>query len=164
MIPEEGEHPPIPQTFGLHLKSMVDRHRQALKDRVEDLRASEQSGIERKLRDRADTEAAQVKEMIQTRVNEIRKRLRDLEKKIAQLSGEGPDQMRLSFAANWESEELEQFREDFERLKSRLGQLETERTVQPEQIKKRYKLRALRAFPLGLRFLLPRRTVEKGSL
>jgi len=164
LLPDQVDFPSIPQALGLRLRLIVDRHRDTLRAAVEDLREAERTGIERSLRQRAEAEAGQVREMIQTRITEIRKRIKDIDKQIAVLTGAGPDQLRLGFAADWEAEEVEQFREDYERLKLRLAQLEEERTKQPEQIRHRYRLRTLRAFPLGLRFVLPRGSVQSGLL
>ena len=47
------------------------------------------------------------------------------------------------------------------RIRRRLDQLVEDRKAEPGRIRERYRLRDVRAFPLGLRFLLPEPLVER---
>ncbi len=72
--------------------------------------------------------------------------------------------MRLDLGSDWTVDEVEQYRNDLRMLEWRRDKLKDELEVEPGRIAERYRLRDLRAFPLGLRFVLPASVIERGTL
>lgn len=147
-VPEDAPHPSIPARLGRRLELLVERHEGALKEGLARLVQAETARLEAALRDRAEHEVAQVRQMTQKRIDEIRKRLR-------QIRATPVEQLQFDFM------EAEQYREDEQMLRRRLDQLVEDRKAEPGRIRERYRLRDVRAFPLGLRFLLPEPLVEQ---
>jgi superfamily II DNA or RNA helicase len=153
LLPDDLPHPAIPSALGEQLALALKRHEPELRDRLGDLAERRRAEVETALADRSRREQAEVREMITVRMAEIRARLKTLER---------PDygQMRLAF----DTAEREQFDEDARRLHRRLDDLEHERESEPRAIARRYRLRRLRVFPVGVRFLLPETVIARGRL
>ncbi len=128
---------------------------------LDDLARSERQRVERDLGRRGAEEAAQVRDMIKTRISEIQGRLGQIRKQVRSTD---PAQMRLDLGSEWGADELEQYRIDLKMLERRRDKLKADLEVEPGRIGERYRLRDLRAFPLGLRFVLPASVIERGTL
>lgn len=161
MLPALGSFPSIPTALGLRLQRLVDGQFGQLRAALDDMAKSERQRVQTALARRSEEEAAQVRDMIRTRVSEIQGRLRQIHK---QLKSTDSAQMRLDLGPEWAADELEQYRTDLRMLERRRDQLKVELEVEPRCIRERYRLRDLRAFPLGLKFVLPVSVIERGTL
>jgi len=152
--PEEAQrHPAIPAALGSHLTGLLRRaeHTEIL-PRLHRLADARRTEVERRLEERIARETAEVRDLASTRVKEIRSRLK-------QLSRYDTEQRAL-----YDELDRGQIRDDIRRLKRRLDDILAQREEAPAKIKARYRLRNLRAFPLGVRFLLPESVVRQGRL
>jgi len=151
--PEAERYPAIPAALAGRLRFILRNHEETVRRRLEALAEASRGEIVRRLEDRTAREQNEVRQLADRRRREIRTRLR-------QLRGLEADQPRLPF----DEYEREQIRDDIRRLERRLEELERERQEAPRRIAERYRLRHLRAFPLGVRFLLPESVVREGRL
>jgi len=91
--------------------------------------------------------------MIDTRIKEVTKRLAELSK-----INDKPLQLSL-----FDEQEQEQVDDDIRFLEARLLALQKERETRPDEIKRKYKLRTLRVFPLAVEFILSASLVGKEA-
>lgn len=144
LLDRPSEFPAIPAKVGAFLRRHFPVHEQALRKRIEDEGAQRGKEIAEALRKKGVADAREVRTLIDQRIREIEKTLKQMKKEAAD------PQLTL-----WPKEQQEQHRSTHDYLEVRLGQLREERQTQPDQVKERYKLRTPRAFPLGLLYLLP---------
>jgi hypothetical protein len=159
LIPAEAPFPEIPTVLGMRLKQLVERHEPKLRALLEEVAEGERERLGDHLDRRCSEETQRVREMIASRRNEIQARLRQIRRQLGKVD---PDQLRLVFGGEWQADEVEQFKQDIRALERRLETLAEQADREPERIESYYRLRSLKAFPLGLRFVLPASAVEKG--
>ena len=159
MLGDAALFPSIPTPLGARLAQTVRRGEATLRSALKRLTEAESEKIRSGLEERAEAEVAEVSEMIRHRRDEINARLRKLR---AQFRSLDPDQMQLELGPDWDREEVEQFRDDIRTLERRRDTLKEQADEEPERVRRRYELRQVRAFPLGLRFLIPESMVEEG--
>lgn len=160
LLPRSNAFPSIPAALGERLRTALARHQATMVLTLFDLGRIEKARAQHELDAHAASQVANVREMIATRLREIRKRLKDIEREMGRQDGV---QLRLDFGPDWEPEEREQYQRDVTMLERRVEQLERERESEPARIRERFALRDLRAFPLALRVLLPVGVVEQGG-
>lgn len=161
LLPRGGPHPAIPLALGDRVAHLVQREEPQLQEALRKVAEAERSRLQENLARRADAEADQIVQMIKTRRQEIRARLKEIDKEIRNRDF---DQMRLDLGPEWDALEVEQLRRDIGLLERRLEQLDVDLRTEPERIRERYRLRSLNAFPLGLELILPDSAVQEGVL
>ena len=147
-----GASPAIPREVGSLLRRPWPKHRAWLTDAIEQRRGVRAEELHKELRAKANEDARYVRKLIDQRRREIRKTLDAMENEAQ------PAQLAL-----WPQEQRDQHQVTRSYLQRRLTQLEDERSTQPDAVKKRYELRAVRAFPVGVLFLLPKSLVGGDS-
>lgn len=157
LLTEGAPFPSIPAPLGARLQALVRRHEPYLKERLHAVTEAKRNGVLTALADRAAAQAKEVEALIRQRRDEINQRLRNIRQQIRSLD---PEQLRLDLGPDWDREEIEQFRQDVRLLEQRRESLAEDLKTEPERIRRRFELRHLRSFPLGLRFLIPARMVE----
>jgi hypothetical protein len=161
LIPPGGHHPPLSTLLGERLARLVEREEPRLRQALLELEAAERSRLEAELAAKSLRDEAEVVQMIKTRQQEIRARLKEIARELRILDVE---QLPLDFGPEWDRLEAEQLRQDVRLLQERQKKLDEEVKSEPIRIRERYRLRSLNAFPLGLEFLLPEAVVRHGSL
>ena len=152
----EGEHPSIPSGVAGRLRQFFPHHEQALRRQLEEQIAARATTVGEGLAELGEKEATQVRALIDERIKEIRRSVRDGEKTVARLEGRAVEQGTFDFYTKMDSDELEQYRRDLSWLHDRLGRLAVEKESEPAAVKARYVLRGTpRCFPVGLLYLLP---------
>ena len=139
-----GGSPAIPKEVGALLRRPWPKHRAWLSAAIEERRGAREEELQKELRGKANEDARYVRKLIDQRRREIGKTL------DAMAAESQPAQLAL-----WPQEQRDQHQVTRSYLQRRLAQLEEERSTQPEAVKQRYELRAVRAFPVGVLFLLP---------
>jgi len=147
----QASYPKLPATIGQQLRKLFSAHEVALKHAIEAAAKARDKELRKALSERGTVEAREVRSLIDERLKEI-------EKRIAEMQSEGPKQLEL-----WDELERDQHQKDLAWLKGRREQLQKNRELEPEAVKARYRLRdTARAFPLALVYLLPD-TLVKGA-
>ena len=140
-----GEHPPLPTNVATLLRRFFPAHEKALLGMLDATVKGRNKTTRTDLQDMGTEEARQVRALIDERLKEIVRRIKDMEKEL------GSAQLKL-----WEEVERDQHQRDLGWLRGRHAQLQKERETEPEAVKSRYVLRDNpRAFPLALLYLLP---------
>ncbi|MBW2258251.1 MAG: hypothetical protein JRI25_27140, partial [Deltaproteobacteria bacterium] len=148
----DANHPAIPTEVGLLLRKHFPAHERALLAKVKTQGAERGKAVRKELRTKANADARLVRTLIDQRIREIRKNVQTME--VEQNDAQVP---------LWPAEQREQHQTTLGYLRRRLDQLREERATQPEEVKRRYELRAPRAFPMALLYLLPASLVQGGG-
>ena len=161
LLPPGGDHPPISPLLGTRITQIVQRETPRLQQAFRELAAAEQNRVQAELSRRAEQDASEVVQMIKTRQQEIRERIKEIRKEMRIAEHE---QLPLDLGPGWDPLEAEQLRQDMTLLERRLDTLAIDLKEEPVRIRERYRSRSLNAFPLGLEVILPEAAVRKGSL
>ncbi|MFH1531498.1 MAG: DISARM system SNF2-like helicase DrmD [Pseudomonadota bacterium] len=155
MLDIEGTHPSIPAQVGAALRAYFAGHEPALRKAQQAQAAGREKEIRAELRQLGLEEARQVRELIDERIKEIDRRVKQMARNL-----ENPQE----FLPGFEPENLDQYRQDTQWLRRRRDQLVEERATEPDRVKARYELRgAPRCFPLALLYLIPSSYVQEVS-
>ena len=117
---------------------------------IKDLEAEETRRLREMLNKQGVKEAGDVRRMIDARIKEVTKRIKELDEQSGKF-------LQLSLF----DEERLQIADDLRFLKARLEALQKERESKPDEVKRKYKLRTLRVFPLALEYLLPESLIRE---
>lgn len=156
LLGPEARYPGIPTALGERLAAVARRGEPRLREELAELARAREAEVERKLKLQAEREVGQVTEMVRERRDEITARLRNIRKQVRSLD---TAQMMLDLPG-WEPDELDQLRSDIQSLERRKADLDREARDLPEEIRLRYRMRHMRAFALGMRFLIPETLLE----
>jgi hypothetical protein len=105
------------------------------------------AGLQKRLAERAEEDAAAVDAVLRELQRTIQARLRELE-------GEAGQQMRLAFGTE---DERQQFARDLDGLRRRLAEIPDEIAREQQAVRRRYSTPSPRVFPAAVTFLVPRR-------
>lgn len=161
LFPPGDHQPEIPLALGERLEQLVRREEPRLRQALRELEEAEHRHVAAELGRRAEGQAAEITQMIKTRQQEIRARLKEIAR---EMRSPDADQMRISFGADWDPLERDQLLQDIRLLENRQKELDVDLKEEPARIRERYRLRSLHAFPLGLEILLPESAVRNGGL
>lgn len=149
-----GTFPEIPQKVGDALRRYFSGHEQALRQELSRRVKDREDHLRQELRSRAAEEARQVRSLIDERIREIDKRIKEMTRAL-----EAP----ATYLPGFEPENLDQYRQDTQWLRGRRDQLLRERETEPQAVQRRYELRgAPRCFPLALLYLVPASYTKEG--
>lgn len=137
---------PVCRTLASEWPAIEDGVYRALDVRGEEVTSS----LERKLRERAETDAR----TMTTVLNELRTSIQD---QITELEGESGKQLRLQLESDEQRGQLER---DIAALRHRLKQIPEEIERESEAIAKRYESPTSRVFPAAVTFVVPERLAE----
>jgi len=154
LIDGKGEHPEIPRSIGGSLRDMFPLHEKQLKDILRDAEKVEKKRIRKLLSVKASDEAKAIKKLMRERVKEIQKRLTDV---TESMRGKTLEDFGL------EIDEQEQWEEDIHWLERKLEDLQKKMETEPARVKRKYRSKSVRMFPLGLLYLLPRQLISEGG-
>jgi ERCC4-related helicase len=151
MLSERYEMPDIPTRLGTQLRRTFKAHERQLLQRLEEAEASERERLTQLASERAEADAKAVQELIQTRIEELRTRLRRDEKQRAA----SPYQLEL-----FDRDEYLQYQEDLRWLAQKLEALQARSKEEPARVRQMYALRSVRVLPMALLYLLPEYLLE----
>ncbi len=148
LLEAPGKHPEITGDLGAELRRLFPAHRRRIEALIEKIERSQAERVQKKLAAVGKLEARKVEDLIDERIEEIRARIEKMSPRSGVL------QLEFDFA------EQEQYDDDLSALKRRLDALLGEREETPEAMRRRYVVdrAAVRAFPLGLLYVLPAST------
>ncbi len=152
-INAEYSYPSIPASLGDELRNLFPHHRKKLEEMLSEIEETETGRLAEILKQKADAEVANVRDLIDERIREIQERLKQAEKRREEA------QMRL-----FDPDVVEEHEQSIRWYNQRLDQLETDRRERPAAVREQFSLKQLRVFPIGMLYLLPDSLVaERGE-
>ncbi len=151
LLDAEGHYRPIPGQVARRLQSLFPSHEQRINQRFEELQVRHSEKLAAALDAKAREARRQTRDLIDQRIEEIRRRLATLRRE------QEAAQRRLI-----DVEEIDQIEDNINWLQCRLDQLQRNRESEPGAAARRFALRdgGVRIFPVGLLYVLPESVVE----
>ena len=135
-------------------QKLYTHHKKQIMDFVDERTKEMHEELKQLLKIKRVEEIKKIKELIQNRTKEIKKRLGEI----------GFDsktyQTRLTYFTGEEKEQLDQ---DIRWLQNKLADLEKSQSKEEERIEQRYSLSSFMAFPIGVLYLIPESEVKGGA-
>jgi len=154
LIDSKGEHPEIPKAIGNSLRGMFPLHEKQLQAMLKEAEKTEKRRIKKLLSEKARKEAKAIKILMKERIKEIQKRLSDVSESM---KGKTLKDFGL------EIDEQEQWKEDIRWLERKLEDLKKKIDSEPQRVKRKYRAKSVRVFPLGILYLLPNKLISEGE-
>jgi len=149
-----ASHPPLPSSVADALRrSFAGGHKRTLQTLLTEAAKRRHKEVVSQLTQLADKEAKAVKEMVQQRMKEARKRITEMERDL------GAPQR---FLPGLDPIGLDQYDQDLKFLRNRVTTLQSELESEPALAKARYQARPeVSCFPLALLYVIPSSLVEE---
>ena len=153
LLDEKGSSPEIPREIGDRLRNLFPVHQEKIIKILRELEKDETKKIKEKLKNIAKEESKNIRNLIKERIKEIEKRLEVVEEERKRLYRQ--TSLGEFGVIGLDEEEKEQFEEDINWLEKKLEDLKGRLESEPEKVKKKYALKSVRVFPMGLLYLIP---------
>lgn len=147
-LEHDFEYPAIPATLAARLRSFYPAHRKVLDEALPAELEQRSKAVTAKLQEKGKNEAKLVKAMIEERIREIDKRLKDASRDYGNL------------IPLFSPDEMNQYTEDQRWLERRKEELAASKGDEVARAASRYAVNDARLFPLALLYLLPESLVR----
>jgi hypothetical protein len=149
LLEKAYSYPRISVGLGDRLRQLFVHHKRQLLEMLTAREADERVRLTALTAERAEEEASKLSDLMNDRIKELRARISSQKDKTP------AEQLAL-----FDRDEYLQFEEDMRWLERKLADLQARRKDEPTAARRRYELRNVRVFPLGLLYLLPESLVN----